>query len=148
MTTPSLDRKEIFALKDESQEDARDSKANAAGLNYIALDGTIGCLVNGAGLAMSTMDIIKLHGGSPANFLDVGGGATAEQVTTAFELITSDPNVSVFKVDDAKALMAASDLKVIPCDNLDEAASMIVKLSSIVELAKDSNVKVNFELPI
>lgn len=65
-----------------------------ADLNYIGLDGNIGCLVNGAGLAMATMDIIKLHGGSPANFLDVGGGATAKQVMEAFRLITSDPNVT------------------------------------------------------
>ena len=64
--------------------------------NYIALDGDIGCMVNGAGLAMATMDIIKLHGGSPANFLDVGGGATAQQVKEAFKIITSDPKVSKF----------------------------------------------------
>ena len=64
-------------------------------LNYIALDGDIGCMVNGAGLAMATMDIIKLHGGSPANFLDVGGGATADQVKEAFKIITGDPKVRV-----------------------------------------------------
>ena len=71
---------DIYALRDRSMEDARDVAAEEAGLNYIGLDGSIGCMVNGAGLAMATMDIIKLHGGSPANFLDVGGGATAEQV--------------------------------------------------------------------
>jgi succinyl-CoA synthetase beta subunit len=83
----------IFAKKDETQEDWRDVKAAKANLNYIGLDGEIGCLVNGAGLAMATMDIIKLHGGNPANFLDVGGGATAAQVKEAFELITADPRV-------------------------------------------------------
>jgi succinyl-CoA synthetase beta subunit len=83
----------IFAKRDESQEDWRDVKASKAGLNYIGLDGEIGCLVNGAGLAMATMDLVKLHGGNAANFLDVGGGATASQVKEAFELITSDPRV-------------------------------------------------------
>ena len=86
-------QRDIFALKDESQDDWRDVKAAKANLNYIGLDGEIGCLVNGAGLAMATMDIIKLHGGNAANFLDVGGGATAEQVREAFELITADPRV-------------------------------------------------------
>ena len=87
-------QKEIFGKKDESQEDWRDVKASKANLNYIGLDGEIGCLVNGAGLAMATMDIIKLHGGNAANFLDVGGGASASQVKEAFELITADPRVS------------------------------------------------------
>lgn len=85
---------ETFKHKDLSQSDWRDVKAQASNLNYIGLDGEIGCLVNGAGLAMATMDIIKLHGGNPANFLDVGGGASASQVKDAFELITSDPRVS------------------------------------------------------
>ncbi|XP_055352466.1 succinate--CoA ligase [ADP-forming] subunit beta, mitochondrial-like [Paramacrobiotus metropolitanus] len=92
-------QKETFALRDWSQEDERETKAAKANINYISLDGNIGCLVNGAGLAMSTMDIIKLHGGSPANFLDVGGGATAEQVMDAFKLITSDPNVQAVLVN-------------------------------------------------
>lgn len=83
----------LFKQKDISQSDWRDVKAEQANLNYIGLDGEIGCLVNGAGLAMATMDIIKLHGGNPANFLDVGGGASASQVKDAFELITSDPRV-------------------------------------------------------
>lgn len=179
-------QKEIFDLRDWTQEDARDAKAAQANLNYIGLDGTIGCLVNGAGLAMSTMDIIKLHGGSPANFLDVGGGATAEQVTEAFEIITSDKNVrailvNIFggimrcdviaqgivtaaqtlklkipivvrlqgtRVEDAKALIAASNLKILACDNLDEAAKMVVQLSDIVNLAKNISVDVKFELPL
>jgi succinyl-CoA synthetase beta subunit len=84
----------LFDKKDNAQSDWRDVKAQESNLNYIGLDGEIGCLVNGAGLAMATMDIIKLHGGNPANFLDVGGGASAAQVKNAFELITSDPRVS------------------------------------------------------
>ncbi len=84
---------DIAALRDETEEDAKELAASKFDLNYIALDGEIGCMVNGAGLAMATMDIIKLYGSSPANFLDVGGGATTEKVTEAFKIITSDPNV-------------------------------------------------------
>jgi len=84
---------DIAALRDEDEEDPTEVEAGKHGLNYIKLDGNIGCMVNGAGLAMATMDIIKLYGGSPANFLDVGGGATRERVSTAFKLILSDPNV-------------------------------------------------------
>ncbi|MGO9743604.1 MAG: ADP-forming succinate--CoA ligase subunit beta [Roseiarcus sp.] len=81
------------ALRDETEEDPKEIEASRYDLNYIALDGTIGCMVNGAGLAMATMDIIKLYGESPANFLDVGGGASKEKVTAAFKIITADPNV-------------------------------------------------------
>jgi len=84
---------DVAALRDETEEDAKELEASKHDLNYIALDGTIGCMVNGAGLAMATMDIIKLYGAAPANFLDVGGGATKEKVTSAFKIITSDPNV-------------------------------------------------------
>ncbi|MDB5508824.1 MAG: sucC [Hyphomicrobiales bacterium] len=84
---------EIMALRDESEEDAKEIEASKFDLAYIALDGTIGCMVNGAGLAMATMDIIKLYGEFPANFLDVGGGASKEKVTAAFKIITADPNV-------------------------------------------------------
>ena len=84
---------EIADMRDESEEDPAELTAKNAGLNYIKLDGTIGCLVNGAGLAMATMDTIKHFGAEPANFLDVGGGATADQVTAAFQIITNDPNV-------------------------------------------------------
>jgi len=84
---------DVAALRDETEEDAKELAASKFDLNYIALDGEIGCMVNGAGLAMATMDIIKLYGSSPANFLDVGGGATTEKVTEAFKIITSDPNV-------------------------------------------------------
>jgi succinyl-CoA synthetase beta subunit len=84
---------DIFAMADESQEKPLDVRARRADLNYIALDGTIGCLVNGAGLAMATMDIIKLHGAEPANFLDVGGSVTAEGAIEAFRILLSDPRV-------------------------------------------------------
>jgi len=179
-------QKELFARRDWTQEDEKEVEASKHNLNYIALDGDIGCLVNGAGLAMATMDIIKLHGGEPANFLDVGGGATARQVTEAFKIITSDPRihailVNIFggimrcdviaegiikaaeelklkipivvrlqgtQVDDAKALIAASNLRILACDNLDEAAKMVVKLSTIVGLAKSAQVDVKFQLPI
>ena len=84
---------DIAELRDETEEDPKELEASKYDLNYIALDGEIGCMVNGAGLAMATMDIIKLYGAEPANFLDVGGGATKEKVTEAFKIITSDPNV-------------------------------------------------------
>lgn len=84
---------DLMAYRDESEEDAKELEASKYDLAYIALDGEIGCMVNGAGLAMATMDIIKLYGAAPANFLDVGGGATTEKVTAAFKIITSDPNV-------------------------------------------------------
>jgi succinyl-CoA synthetase beta subunit len=85
--------KDILALRDETEEDPKELAASKFDLNYIALDGEIGCMVNGAGLAMATMDIIKLYGAEPANFLDVGGGASKDKVTEAFKIITSDPNV-------------------------------------------------------
>jgi succinyl-CoA synthetase beta subunit len=84
---------DIMELRDTTEEDPKELEASKFDLNYIALDGEIGCMVNGAGLAMATMDIIKLYGAEPANFLDVGGGATKEKVTEAFKIITSDPNV-------------------------------------------------------
>lgn len=92
-------QKVLNELRDLSQEDAKEATAHAAGINYIALNGNIGCMVNGAGLAMATMDLIKLHGGAPANFLDVGGGATAETVTKAFKIILADNNVKAILVN-------------------------------------------------
>ncbi|KLN60058.1 ADP-forming succinate--CoA ligase subunit beta [Kiloniella spongiae] len=85
--------KDVAGMRDEDEEDAKELEAARHELNYISLDGEIGCMVNGAGLAMATMDIIKLYGSEPANFLDVGGGATKERVTVAFKIILSDPNV-------------------------------------------------------
>ena len=90
---------DIAALRDPSQEDEREAQADEFGLNYVALDGDIGCMVNGAGLAMGTMDLVKLHGGAPANFLDVGGGATEEAVAEAFKIILSDDNVKAVLIN-------------------------------------------------
>jgi succinyl-CoA synthetase beta subunit len=91
--------KDLAELRDLSEEDPAEIRASNTGLSYVKLDGNIGCLVNGAGLAMSTMDIIKLHGDEPANFLDVGGGANEQQVTEAFRIILSDPNVKAILVN-------------------------------------------------
>ncbi len=91
--------KDVVELRDLSEEEPAEVRAADTGLSYVKLDGNIGCLVNGAGLAMSTMDLIKLHGGEPANFLDVGGGANAEQVTEAFRIILSDKNVKAVLVN-------------------------------------------------
>merc|ERR1712073_159010 len=179
-------QKAVFDQRDWSQEDKREVEAANYNLNYIALDGDIGCMVNGAGLAMATMDIIKLHGGSPANFLDVGGGATAAQVKEAFKIITSDPKVNALlvnifggimrcdviaegiiaaarelnlatpivvrlqgtNVDEAKVMIGSSGMKILPVDNLDEAARLAVKLSNIVGIARDAHLDVKFEMPI
>ena len=91
--------KDLAGLRDEGEEDPSETRASAAGLSYVKLNGTIGCLVNGAGLAMSTMDLVKYHGGEPANFLDVGGGADVKQVTEAFRIILSDKNVKAILVN-------------------------------------------------
>ncbi|KPI42774.1 putative succinyl-CoA ligase [GDP-forming] subunit beta, mitochondrial [Cyphellophora attinorum] len=103
-------QKEVFGWRDTSQEDADEVKAAEHGLNFIKLDGDIGCLVNGAGLAMATMDIIKLNGGSPANFLDVGGGATQEAIKSAFTLITSDPKVTAIFVNIFGGIVRCDDI--------------------------------------
>ena len=95
----ALFQKALEELRDASQDDPKEHKAREFGLSYVALDGNIGCMVNGAGLAMATMDLIKLHGGAPANLLDVGGGTTADKVAEAFKLILSDPNVKAILVN-------------------------------------------------
>lgn len=95
----SFRQKELFGKRDQTQEDSREVAAAEYDLNYIGLDGGIGCMVNGAGLAMATMDIIKMHGGSPANFLDVGGNASEEQVVAAFKILTSDSQVKAILVN-------------------------------------------------
>ena len=158
---------EIAALRDPNEENPREVEASRHSLNYIALDGDIACMVNGAGLAMATMDIIKHFGGNPANFLDVGGGATEEQVTKAFEIILGDKNirgilVNIFggimhcdiiargiigaaatveisvplvvrlegtNVEEGRALLAESGLKIETAETLSEAAEKIVSLS-------------------
>ncbi len=110
---------DIEALRDLSEEDEKEIEAGKHDLAYIALDGTIGCMVNGAGLAMSTMDIIKLYGEQPANFLDVGGGATVEKVTAAFKIITSDPSVKGILVNIFGGIMR--------CDVIAEGVLQAVK---------------------
>ncbi len=179
-------QKDVFALRDFSQEDPREVQAAEKGINYIGLDGNIGCLVNGAGLAMATMDAIKLYGGDPANFLDIGGGATVEQVTEALRILADDPKVQVILVnifggimrcdtvaaglvkavevlalkkplvvrlqgtnlEQGKQLLHASTLKIIPADDLEEAASRSCKIAEIVSLAKKQHLDVNFSLPL
>lgn len=105
--------KELEDLRDMSEEEETEIRASEAGLSYVKLDGNIGCLVNGAGLAMSTMDLIKLHGGEPANFLDVGGGANVDQVTEAFRIILADDNVQAILVNIFGGIMK--------CDTIVEA---------------------------
>ncbi len=155
---------ETVAMRDLNEENAQDIEASKFDLAYIALEGNIGCLVNGAGLAMATMDIIKLHGGEPANFLDVGGGANKEKVTNAFKIILKDPSVKAIlvnifggimkcdviaegviaaakelslkvpvvvrlegtNVEKGKELLANSGLKLIPADNIEDAAKKVV----------------------
>jgi Succinyl-CoA synthetase, beta subunit len=112
-------------LRDPNEEDPREQEASKYDLSYIALDGNIGCMVNGAGLAMATMDIIKFYGGEPANFLDVGGGASAEKVREAFKIILSDPNVKGILVNIFGGIMK--------CD---------VIATGIVEAAKQVGLKV------
>ncbi len=179
-------QKEVFQLRDYTQEDPREVQAAEKGINYIGLDGNIGCLVNGAGLAMATMDAIKLYGGDPANFLDIGGGATVEQVTEALRILADDPKVQVILVnifggimrcdtvaaglvkaveilslkkplvvrlqgtnlEQGKQLLNASSLKIIPADDLEEAASRSCKIAEIVSLAKKQHLDVNFSLPL
>jgi succinyl-CoA synthetase beta subunit len=101
---------EVLEMRDLSEEDESEVRAADAGLSYVKLEGNIGCLVNGAGLAMSTMDIIKLHGGQPANFLDVGGGAKTEAVTEAFRIILSDKNVKAVLVNIFGGIMRCSTI--------------------------------------
>jgi len=117
--------KELQDLRDLNEEDPLEVEASRFGLNYIKLDGTVGCMVNGAGLAMSTMDIIKYAGGSPANFLDVGGGASAEQVKNAFRILLSDPHV--------KAVLINIFGGILRCDTL---------ATGVVAAARDLNIKV------
>jgi succinyl-CoA synthetase beta subunit len=157
-------RKDLAEYRDPDEETPAEQQAHDFGINYVSLDGSIACMVNGAGLAMATMDIIKLHGGEPANFLDVGGGASEEQVTDAFRLLTSDPHVKAIlvnifggimkcdviangivnaakrlslqvplvvrlqgtNVEQGRQILAQSGLKIIPADQLTEAAQKAV----------------------
>ena len=103
-------QKDVMEMRDLSEEEESEVRAADSGLSYVKLEGNIGCLVNGAGLAMGTMDIIKLHGGQPANFLDVGGGAKTEQVTEAFRIILSDKNVKAVLVNIFGGIMKCSTI--------------------------------------
>ena len=160
-------QKDIAAMRDLAEEDPAEVEASESNLSYIKLDGTVGCMVNGAGLAMATMDIIKLKGGEPANFLDVGGGASAETVSDGFRIILSDTNVRAVLVnifggivrcdrvangivaavkdlslevpvvvrlagtnaEEAKEILAASGVDIVPAASLDEAAEKVVELT-------------------
>eukprot|EP00262_Sarcandra_glabra_P009985 TRINITY_DN2482_c0_g1_i3.p1 TRINITY_DN2482_c0_g1~~TRINITY_DN2482_c0_g1_i3.p1 ORF type:complete len:410 (-),score=103.55 TRINITY_DN2482_c0_g1_i3:236-1465(-) len=124
-------QKEIFALRDSSQEDPREVAAAKADLNYIGLDGEIGCMVNGAGLAMATMDIIKLHGGTPANFLDVGGNASEGQVVEAFKILTSDDKVKAILVNIFGGIMKCD---IIASGIVNAAKQVALKVPVIVRL--------------
>jgi succinyl-CoA synthetase beta subunit len=122
---------ELFTLEDQSQQDKREVEASQSDLNYIGLDGNIGCLVNGAGLAMSTMDIIKHYGGSPANFLDVGGGATKQQVTAAIKILSSDPKVKVILINIFGGIMKCD---IIALGLISAAKELSLKIPLIVRL--------------
>ena len=135
-------QKDIYEMRDETEEDEAEVEASKHELNYIKLDGSIGCMVNGAGLAMGTMDIIQLHGGSPANFLDVGGGATKERVAKAFSIILQDQNVKVILVNIFGGIMK--------CDIIAEgvvaaAKELSIKVPLIVRL-EGTNVELGKEI--
>mmetsp|Transcript_22267 Transcript_22267/g.58018 ORF Transcript_22267/g.58018 Transcript_22267/m.58018 type:complete len:505 (-) Transcript_22267:115-1629(-) len=132
----------LFEMKDETQEDSREVAAAKFDLNYIGLDGEIGCMVNGAGLAMATMDIIKLHGGTPANFLDVGGNASEEQVVEAFKILTADPKVKAILVNIFGGIMKCD---VIASGVVNAAKQVGVNVPLIVRL-EGTNVKAGKEI--
>ena len=143
-------QKEIHEMDDETQQDEREVKAAKFDLNYIALEGDIGCMVNGAGLAMATMDIIKHYGGQPANFLDVGGGATEERVTEAFKIILSDSNVKGILVNIFGGIMKCDIIAngvVAAAKQVDLAVPLVVRLEGTnVEAGKE--ILANSGLPI
>jgi len=132
--------KDFLELRDLNEEEPTEVRAQEAGLSYVKLDGNIGCLVNGAGLAMSTMDLIKLHGGEPANFLDVGGGANVEQVTEAFRIILADPNVKAVLVNIFGGIMKCDTIVTALLEAYDKVgfhAPLVVRLEGTnVELAR------------
>lgn len=134
--------KDLFALRDISMEDPREVEASKSDLNYVGLDGEIGCMVNGAGLAMATMDIISLHGGTPANFLDVGGGATEKQVEEAFRLLTSDSNVKGLLVNIFGGIMKCD---VIAQGIVNAAKTLSLELPLVVRL-EGTNVALGNEI--
>jgi len=133
-------QKEIFAYRDHSQEDSREVAASKFELNYIGMDGNIGCMVNGAGLAMATMDIIQLHKGSPANFLDVGGGANEKQVAEAFKILDGDPQVKAILVNIFGGIMKCDIIAsgiLAACKTVSLRVPLVVRLAGTnVEIGK------------
>ncbi len=134
--------RDIAGLRDRNEEDSLELEASDAGISFVKLDGNIGCLVNGAGLAMATMDIIKHHGGEPANFLDVGGGATTEQVTKAFKMILSDENVKAIFVNIFGGIMKCDTI----ADGIVEAAGEVGINVPLVVRLEGTNVEAGREI--
>jgi len=141
---------DIVALRDLTEEDEKEIEASKYDLNYVALDGTIGCMVNGAGLAMATMDIIKLYGQAPANFLDVGGGASKEKVAAAFKIITADPKVQGILVNIFGGIMKCDVIAegvVAAVKGVGLRVPLVVRLEGTnVELGKDIIAKSNLNV--
>ncbi len=135
-------QKQIAGMRDVAEEDPRELEASENGLSYVSLDGNIGCMVNGAGLAMATMDLIKLHGGEPANFLDVGGGASAEQVTKAFHIILADPKIQAILVNIFGGIMKCD---VIAAGILEAAGQTRIPVPLVVRL-EGTNVELGRKL--
>jgi succinyl-CoA synthetase beta subunit len=143
-------QKDVFALRDISQEEPSEVEAQKANLNFIKLDGSIGCLVNGAGLAMATMDVLSLHGGNPANFLDVGGGATPETVKKAFEILIADPKVKSIFINIFGGIMRCDYIAegvIKASQELSLAIPLVVRLKGTKEaeakkMIKDSGLKI------
>ncbi|MEM6811359.1 MAG: ADP-forming succinate--CoA ligase subunit beta [Pseudomonadota bacterium] len=141
---------EIAEMRDESEEDDNEREAKNWDLSYVSMDGDIGCMVNGAGLAMATMDIIKLYGGEPANFLDVGGGATAERVTAAFKIILSDPNVKGILVNIFGGIMKCDVIAegvIAAAKEVDLSVPLVVRLEG-TNVEKGKELMGNSGLPI
>ena len=142
--------KDLVELRDFDEEDAHEVEASKYDLNYVTLDGTIGCMVNGAGLAMATMDIIKLYGSEPANFLDVGGGATTEKVTAAFKIILSDPNVEGILVNIFGGIMrcdVVAEGVVVAAKEVDLSVPLVVRLEG-TNVKEGKEIMANSGLPI
>lgn len=143
-------QKEIADMRDESEEDENEREAKNWDLSYVSMDGNIGCMVNGAGLAMATMDIIKLYGGEPANFLDVGGGATAERVTAAFKIILSDENVQGILVNIFGGIMKCDVIAegvIAAAKEVDLSVPLVVRLEG-TNVEKGKELMANSGLPI
>ena len=147
----ALFRQKLVAdMRDETEENENEREATNWGLSYVAMDGNIGCMVNGAGLAMATMDIIKLYGGEPANFLDVGGGATAERVTAAFKIILSDPNVKGILVNIFGGIMKCDVIAegvIAAAKEVDLSVPLVVRLEG-TNVEKGKELMANSGLPI